>query len=111
MIESSIEELFDSINNSNEYKEYLSITNELNKNKEVINLIDEIKSLEKEATNLEYNGDSKYMEIDKEIEEKTKILNNNSSYKEYLSKLKNFNNTLLASSSLLEEYVNEKVTI
>lgn len=111
MIESSIEELFDSINNSNEYKEYLSITNELNKNKEVINLIDEIKSLEKEATNLEYNGDSKYIEIDKEIEEKTKILNNNSSYKEYLSKLKNFNNTLLASSSLLEEYVNEKVTI
>lgn len=111
MIESSIEELFDSINNSNEYKEYLSITEELNKNKEVMNLIDDIKKLEKEATKLEYNGDDKYKEIDKEIEEKTNILNNNSSYKDYLSKLKRFNNALLASSSMLEEYLNSKVSI
>ena len=111
MIESSIEELFDSINNSNEYKEYLSITEELNNNKEVMNLINEIKSLEKEATKLEYNGDVKYKEIDKEIEEKTNILNNNSSYKDYLSKLKRFNNALLASSSMLEDYLNSKVSI
>lgn len=111
MIESSIEELFDSINNSNEYKEYLSITEELNNNKEVMNLINEIKSLEKEATKLEYNGDDKYKEIDNIIEEKTNILNNNSSYKDYLSKLKKFNNALLASSSMLEDYLNSKVSI
>ncbi len=111
VIEGSIEELFDSINNSNEYKEYLSITEELNKNKEVINLIDEIKSLEKEATKLEYNGDSKYKDIDKIIEEKTTELNNNSTYKNYLSKLKNFNRVLLASSTLLEDYIDEKVSI
>lgn len=111
MIDSSIEELFNAINNSNEYKEYLSITEELNKNKEVMNLIEEIKSLEKEATNLEYNNDSKYKEIDKEIEEKTRKLNSNSSYKEYLSKLKRFNNTLLASSSLIEDYIDSKVAI
>ena len=111
MIESSIEELFDSINNSNEYKEYLSITEELNNNKEVMNLIDDIKKLEKEATKLEYNGDDKYKDIDKEIEEKTKELNNNSSYKEYLVKLKKFNTVLLASSSMLEDYLNDKVAI
>lgn len=111
MIESSIESLFDSINNSNEYKEYLSITEELNNNKEVMNLIDDIKKLEKEATKLEYNGDDKYKDIDKEIEEKTNILNSNSSYKDYLSKLKRFNNTLIASSSLLEDYIDSKVSI
>ena len=111
VIESSIEELFNAINNSNEYKEYLSITEELNNNKEVMNLIDDIKKLEKEATKLEYNGDDKYKDIDKEIEEKTNILNNNSSYKDYLSKLKRFNNTLIASSSLLEDYIDSKVSI
>ena len=44
MIESSIENLFTEINNSNEYKEYINIVNILKENKEVNNLIEEIKS-------------------------------------------------------------------
>lgn len=111
MIESSIENLFTEINNSNEYKEYINILNILKENKEVNNLIEEIKSLEKKATKLEYEKNKKYIEIDKQIEEKTKVLNSNKEYQEYLSKLKAFNNTLLASSSLLDEYIEEKVTI
>lgn len=111
MIESSIEELFDSINNSKEYKEYIEITSILNDNIEVKSLIDEIKELQKEATFLEYNEDTKYKELDKIIEEKTKALNANIHYKEYLSKLKKFNNVLLASSSLLDDYIEEKVSI
>ena len=111
MIEGSIEELFDSINNSKEYKEYKEITSILNNNIEVKELIDEIKSLQKEATKLEYNNDDKYKEVDKEIEEKTKILNDNKHYQEYLLKLKKFNTMLLASSSLLDEYIDEKVSI
>lgn len=111
MIESSIEELFNSINNSNEYKEYKLIVNTLESNKEVIDLIEEIKKLQKEATYLEYHEDNKYKEIDSIIKEKTKELNNNSKYQEYLSKLKKFNNTLLASSSLLEDYIDSKVSI
>ena len=101
MIESSIENLFTEINNSNEYKEYINILNILKENKEVNNLIEEIKTLEKKATKLEYEKNKKYIEIDKQIEEKTKVLNSNKEYQEYLSKLKAFNNTLLASSSLL----------
>lgn len=111
MIESSIENLFTEINNSNEYKEYINIVNILKENKEVNNLIEEIKTLEKKATKLEYEKNKKYIEIDKQIEEKTKVLNSNKEYQEYLSKLKAFNNTLLASSSLLDEYIEEKVTI
>ena len=94
MIESSIEELFNSINNSNEYKEYKLIVNTL-----------------KEAVNLEYKNDDRYLEVDKLIKEKENILNNNKDYQEYLSKLKDFNNTLLASSSLIEDYVTDKVSI
>lgn len=111
MIESSIEELFDSINNSNEYKEYKKINSMLSENMEVKCLIDEIKDLQKEATKLEYNNDDKYKEIDKIIEIKTKTLNDNKHYQEYLSKLKKFNNVLLASSSILDEYIEEKVSI
>ena len=50
VIDSSIECLFNSINNSKEYKEYLSITEKLNNNKEIMNLINEIKTLEKKGT-------------------------------------------------------------
>ncbi len=111
MIESSIEELFNSINNSNEYKEYKLIVNTLESNKEVIDLIEEIKKLQKEAVNLEYKNDDRYLELDKLIKEKENILNNNKDYQEYLSKLKDFNNTLLASSSLIEDYVTDKVSV
>ena len=104
MIESSIEELFNSINNSNEYKEYKLIVNTLESNKEVIDLIEEIKKLQKEAVNLEYKNDDRYLEVDKLIKEKENILNNNKDYQE-------FNNTLLASSSLIEDYVTDKVSI
>lgn len=111
MIESSIEELFESINSSKEYQEYQEIVSILNNNKEVKDLIEEIKVLEKEATKFEYNNDDKYKEIDKIIEDKSNKLKENKDYNEYLSKLKKFNNTLLASSSLLQEYIDEKVTI
>ena len=67
MIESSIEELFNSINNSNEYKEYKLIVNTLESNKEVIDLIEEIKKLQKEAVNLEYKNDDRYLKIIKNI--------------------------------------------
>ena len=107
-MESSIEELFNAINNSNEYKQIVDIIEEDN---DIKNLIEEIKKLQKEATYLEYHEDNKYKEIDSIIKEKTKELNNNSKYQEYLSKLKKFNNTLLASSLLLEDYIDSKVSI
>ena len=43
MIDSSIEELFDSINNSKEYKEYNEIMSIIKDNSEVNGLIEEIK--------------------------------------------------------------------
>lgn len=111
MIESSIEELFNSINESKEYKEYKLIVNSLESNSEVIDLIEEIKSLQKEAVKLEYANDDRYLDVDKKIKEKEELLNSNEDYQEYLSKLKRFNNTLLASSSLIEDYIEEKVSI
>lgn len=111
MIQGSIETLFNAINNSEEYREYQEITSILNNNKEVKDLIEEIKVLQKKATRLEQENNEEYEVIDEEIKEKSNILNNIDDYKLYLSRLKNFNNVLLTSSSLIEDYIDEKVSI
>ena len=111
MIDKSIEDLYNSINNSKEYKEYIEISNILKEDKEINNLIEEIKSLQKEAVKLENEGNSKYKEIDKEIDTKVALLNNYPKYTEYKDKLHSFNNVLKVSSSLIEDYINDKVSI
>lgn len=109
MITNSVNSLFEAINNSKEYQDYLKIKEVLEKDESIISLIDEIKVLQQESVNLEFNGDPKYMEIDKVIEEKAKILNNNPTYQEYLNKIEEFNDVLTTSSKMLENYVKDKI--
>ena len=109
MINNSLEELFNTIENSSLYKEYKKMENILSKDEEIKKLIDEIKELEKQATYLEYIGDDKYKEIDEEIKKKADILNNKQVYQEYLNKMEEFNNELAISSKMIEQYVEEKV--
>ena len=108
-MQNSLEELFNSIENSKLYKEYKKMENILNKDKEIKLIIDEIKELEKEATYLEYIGDEKYKELDKQIKEKEEILNNKQVYIEYLNKMEEFNDELAISSNMIEKYIEEKV--
>lgn len=109
MIENRIEDLFNSIKNSYEYKEYLNIGEVIKKDEEINNLISEIKSLQQKSVKLEYNNDDTYKEVDKEIDEKVKKLNSFPIYKEYLRRVNNFNDIISESSKSIEDYVNEKV--
>lgn len=109
MINNSLEELFNSIENSDLYKEYKKMSDILGKDKEIRKLIDEIKELEKKATYLENIGDDKYKEVDEEIKRKADVLNNKHIYQEYLEKMDEFNNELAMSSKMIEKYVSEKV--
>lgn len=109
LINSSIEELFNSIENSKLYQEYKKMENILNKDKEIKRLIEEIKGLEKEATYLESIGDEEYKNVDKKICEKADILNNKQVYIEYLNKMEEFNNEIAISSKMIEDYVKEIV--
>jgi len=109
MVNSSIEELFNSIENSDLYKKYLKMNDILSKDMEIKNIIDEIKELEKEATYLENIGDERYKDIDEEIKRKADILNNNYVYQEYLNSMNDFNDELSMSSKMIESYVSEKV--
>ena len=109
MINSSLEELFNAIENSDLYKEYKKMSLILEKDKDIKKLIDKIKELEKQATYLEYIGDESYKEVDKEIKELEKVLNQKPIYREYLNKMEEFNNELSTSSKMIESYVAEKV--
>lgn len=109
MINNSLEELFNSIENSKLYKDYKKMEDILSKDSEIKDLLDEIKELEKEATILEYEGNPKYLEVDELIKEKADILNNKQVYIEYLNKMDEFNNELSMSSKMIESYVSEKV--
>lgn len=109
LMTSSLEELFNSIENSKTYQEYLKMKDILNKDSEIKDLLDEIKELEKEATYLEFIGDETYKELDEEIKNKAEILNNKQVYQEYLNKMDEFNEELATSSKMIEKYVEEKV--
>ena len=81
----------------------------LSKDSDIKKILDEIKSLEQEATYLESIGDDKYKEIDEEIKRKADILNNNYVYQEYLNSMDEFNDEISMSSKIIEKYVEEKV--
>lgn len=109
MINSSLEELFNSIENSSLYQEYKKMESILSQDKNIKKMIEEIKELEKEATYLESIGDKRYHEIDEVIKEKAKILNNNPIYQEYLNRMDDFNDELTISSNMIEKYLEEVV--
>ena len=109
MVNSSIEELFNSIENSTLYKRCQKMSDILSKDSNIKAMLDEIKTLEQEATYLESIGDLKYMEIDEEIKKKADILNSNYVYQEYLNCMDEFNDELSMSSKIIERYVEEKV--
>lgn len=109
MINSSIEDLFNSIENSSLYKRYLKMSEILSKDTSIKATLDEIKILEQKATYLESIGDDKYKEIDEEIKQKADILNNNYVYQEYLNSMNEFNDELSMSSKMIETYVEGKV--
>lgn len=109
MINNRIDDLFNTIKDSKEYKDYLNIGEVLKKDKEINELVEEIKTLQKKSVNLEYNGDETYKQVDLEIEKKVKILNHKPIYKEYLRRMNNFNDILSESSYNIEKYINDKI--
>ena len=109
MIKEKINDLFNTIENSKEYKAYLDASKALEKDNEIKSLISEIKKLQQKAVNLEYSGNNHYKEIDKEVKEKLQILNNNPLYKEYLRRMNTINDIISQSSNNIEKYINSKI--
>ena len=87
----------------------LEIGRVIDKNKEVNDLMQEIKELQKKSVRLEETGNEEYKRIDKLIDEKVKYLNSIPIYQEYLRRMKEFNSCLSESSNTIEKYINDKV--
>lgn len=109
MIQNKIDELFDTIKNSKEYKAYQNIGEVLKNNEEVNSLVEKIKELQQESVKLEEENNPKYKEIDKVIEEKVNTLNNIPVYQEYLRRMDEFNDIIASSKNNIEKYINEKI--
>ena len=109
MINNKIDELFETIESSPEYKAYLNIGEVLEKDDEINTLVKEIKELQQKSVRLENEGNYEYKNIDKIIEEKVSILNSKPIYKEYLRRMNEFNDILAESSNTIEKYINDKV--
>ena len=104
-----VEELFQTIEESAEYKSYLNIAKILDNNKEIKSLVNEIKRLQQKSVKLEHDNNPKYKEVDKFIEEKVAKLNSIPIYKEYLRRMNELNDILAESSSQIEKYINSKI--
>lgn len=88
---SNINKLFNDIKSSSLYDEYNKIGDILKRDSSISELMTEINKLQSEALCLEYDNNPKYKKINKLIEEKVNILNNNKVYQEYLSEINKFN--------------------
>jgi len=109
MIENKIDELFDAINESEEYQAYLKIGKVLDQDEEINKLVKEIKELQQQSVKLEEEGNIEYKEIDKIIDEKVKLLNSKPIYQEYLRRMNEFNDIIAMSSNQIEKYINSKI--
>ncbi len=90
-IMNNIDKLFNDIKSSSLYSEYSKIGDILKKDENISDLMNEINKLQSEALCLEYENNPKYKEINKIIEEKVNVLNNNEVYQEYLKEISKFN--------------------
>lgn len=109
MINNKIDDLFETIKNSKEYKAYQNIGEVLKDNDEVNDLVEEIKKLQQKSVRLEEQNNPEYKEVDKLIEEKVKKLNSIPVYQEYLRKMEEFNDVIATSRNNIEEYINSKI--
>ncbi len=104
-METKFDELLASIVASYEYKKYKECEKKVSHNKELNDLVREIKELQKKATKLEYYHDDEYIDIDKKVKEKNNELENNPLYKEYANRLDDLNEIIAQSSYIINEYL------
>ena len=83
-------ELVKEIKNDKEYREYVTLRNKIKSNEEIMKIIENIKTLQKQYIKSAYLDDEIKVKLDKELSELEDI----PLYKEYLLKEKKINNIL-----------------
>ena len=101
-----IEELVQIIKDSDDYKRYLYLKEEMKKNKTLMSLINKIKKKEQELVNKEYRKENVDM-LKQEIDSLKEELYSYPSYQEYLYLLEDINNNLQNVRQIIEEALNK----
>ena len=99
-IEEKVLEIVNYIKNSNSYKNYLKACELLNKNQELLTLIENIKKYQKEIV----RNKEKKVELEKQINEKLAILNSDPIYLEYINYQDEVNNMLIIFENKINKY-------
>ena len=109
-IEEKALELVKTIKEDNDYKEYIELRKKIKSNKEIIEAIDRVKSLQKSYVNSAYLDDNIKQELDNELN----LLESIPLYKEYLIKEKKINNILInireGLNIIFEDILNNKIS-
>ena len=96
-----VDEIVKTIEESSEYQKYLTLKEQIDNNKELKELINEVRILQKDVLH--------HIEKESKLEEKTTELNNNPLYREYINTLDEINNTFSIIENSLNKYFYDKL--
>ncbi len=102
-----IEELVKLVKDSDDYKRFIYLKEQLKDNKELMTLINKVKKKEQERVNKEYRKES-VKDLDKEIDLLKEELNTYPDYLEYSYLQNDINDTLQNIKSIIEDSLNNK---
>ena len=108
LVLSKIDDIIEYIKGSDDYVKYIDIKMRLDGNKDIMNIINNIKDLQKKIVKEESIGNS-ISALEKEIDEKIALLNSYPIYVEFSYLQEDLNNIFQEIKNRIEEYINDKV--
>lgn len=100
------EELIDTIKKSNDYQEYLRIKQIIKNDKEIMELIDNVKSLQKRIVKEQIKNND-ISNLEQQIEEKLKKLDSFPIYNEFNNLQYDINNCMQIIKNTIENHLND----
>lgn len=101
-------EIISLIENSNQYGEYMMLKEKIGKDKQIIDLINDIKVAQKEIVRLKYNG-LDYSEKDELINKNLSILNSYPIYVEYNYLQEDLNTSFQIIKNAINDYIDSVI--
>lgn len=102
------DELVEYIKSSKNYKKYQELSKRVKDNKEIMDIINEIKALQKKAVRKEYNHED-VTDINKEINKKLEKLNEYPIYQEMTYLEEDLNNLFILIKERLDNYISKQI--
>lgn len=102
------DEIVEYIKNSPDYIKYQQLVKQVKSNKEIMNIIDEVKELQKKAVNKEYIKED-VAEINNKIKENIEKLNTYPIYQEMTYLQEDLDALFMTIKNMLDEYINKQI--